>query len=163
MTGLRPDKAGTGTGRGIRAGRAAVGLLVVASGLAIPSAATTAVAAPLPRFQGAAWTTRIGPTHLSSPVIADVNGDGHLDVVTADLSGMLHVLDGRTGRDLPGWPQPIQSFPARRSRRSRARPSPTSTTTASKEIIVGAGSIDVPGSTRRRRSVQRERFRALAN
>ena len=87
---------------------------------------------PPPKFPGASWTKALGPTHLSSPVIADVNGDGHLDVVTADLSGMLHVLDGRTGRDLPGWPQPVQPSSGRRSRSSRARPSPTSTTTAAR-------------------------------
>src|SRR6185312_11575854 len=68
-------------------------------------------AAAVPKFPGAAWATGLGPTHLSSPVIADVNGDKRPDVVTSDLSGTLHVLNARTGRDLPGWPRPIQVNP----------------------------------------------------
>jgi len=106
---------------------------------------TSAVAAGPPKFSGAAWTTQLGPTHLSSPVIADVNGDGHLDVVTADLSGMLHVLDGRTGRDLRGWPQPVQVVPGQTV---AVESSPTVADldkNGRKEIIVGAGTIDVGG------------------
>ena len=83
--------------------RVLLGLLAAMLGVVVPAVAVAPTgAAGSPKFPGAAWATTIGPTHLSSPVIADVNGDGHLDVVTADLSGMLHVLDGRNGRDLPG-------------------------------------------------------------
>jgi hypothetical protein len=104
-----------------------------------------AAAAGPPAFPNAAWSRAIGPTHLSSPTIADVNGDGHPDVVTSDLSGMLHVLDGRTGRDLPGWPQPIQP---RAGSTTAAESSPTVADldhNGRNEIIVGAGSLDVAG------------------
>ena len=57
----------------------------------------------------------------------------------------LHVLDGRNGHDLPGWPQPCSRARPAPPRWSRARRSPTSIATASKQIIVGAGSLDVAG------------------
>ena len=130
-----------------RTSRVVAGLVAVAVGIAIPAVgvAPASEAAGLPRFPGASWTKPLGPTHLSSPVIADVNGDGHLDVVTADLSGMLHVLDGRTGRDLPGWPQPVQVIPGQTV---AVESSPTVAdldNNGHKEIIVGAGTIDIPG------------------
>ena len=114
---------------------------------AIPAVALTPAsgAAGLPRFPGAAWVTQIGPTHLSSPVIADVNGDGHLDVVTADLSGMLRVLDGRTGRNLPGWPQPVQVIPGQTVAIESSPTVADLDRNGHKEIIVGAGSVDIPG------------------
>ena len=121
-------------------------MLAAAIGLAVPAIGVApAVAAGPPKFPSAAWSTTIGPTHLSSPVIADVNGDGHPDVVTADLSGELHVLDGRTGRDLAGWPQPVQVVPGETV---AVESSPTVASLDNndrKEIIVGAGSIDLPG------------------
>jgi len=127
--------------------RWAAGFVAIAIGGAIPAVglAPAAGAAGLPRFPGASWITPLGPTHLSSPVIADVNGDGHLDIVTADLSGMVHVLDGRNGRDLPGWPQPVQVIPGQTV---AVESSPTVADLdrdGRKEIIVGAGSIDIPG------------------
>ena len=130
-----------------RSSRVVAGLVAVAVGIAIPAVgvAPASEAAGLPRFPGASWTKPLGPTHLSSPVIADVNGDSHLDVVTADLSGMLHVLDGRTGRDLPGWPQPVQVIPGQTV---AVESSPTVAdldNNGHKEIIVGAGTIDIPG------------------
>ena len=118
--------------------------MAVALTIAIPATgAAPAAAAGPPKFPNAAWTTPLGPTHLSSPVIADVNGDGHLDVVTVDLSGMLHVLDGRTGRDLPGWPQPVQVVPGQTV---GVESSPTVADldkNGRNEIIVGAGTIDI--------------------
>ncbi|HEY5957646.1 MAG TPA: VCBS repeat-containing protein, partial [Polyangiaceae bacterium] len=39
----------------------------------------------------------------SSPVIADVDGDGQLDVVVAAHDGRVHAYD-RAGKPLPGWP-----------------------------------------------------------
>jgi hypothetical protein len=102
-------------------------------------------AAGPPKLGGAAWSKPIGPTHLSSPVIADVNGDGHLDVVTADLSGVVHVIDGRNGHELPGWPQLVQP---RAGSTAAVESSPTVADldhNGHKEIIVGAGSVDVSG------------------
>jgi hypothetical protein len=113
--------------------------------VAIPAFGITPADAAPAKFPGTSWAKAIGPTHLSSPVIADVNGDGHLDVLTADLSGVLHVLDGRTGRDLPGWPQPVQVVPGQTV---AVESSPTVADldhSGHNEIIVGAGSIDVPG------------------
>ena len=122
-----------------------VGLLATALAVAVPTVGTTPSvgAATAPRFPGSRWAKAIGPTHLSSPAVADVNGDGHLDVVTADLSGMLHVLDGRSGRDLPGWPQPVQVVPGQTV---AVESSPTVADLDNdhgNEIIVGAGSKDV--------------------
>jgi hypothetical protein len=55
------------------------------------------------------------------------------------------VLDGRTGRDLRGWPQPIQVIPGQ-SVASESSPTVADLDhNGRKEIIIGAGSIDVPG------------------
>lgn len=40
----------------------------------------------------------------SAPALADVNRDGVLDIVHGAGDGSVHVLDGVTGEDLPGWP-----------------------------------------------------------
>ncbi len=123
-----------------------VSSVVVALAGAIPIVGAGASgAAGLAKFGGAAWITPIGPTHLSSPVIADVNGDGHPDVVTSDLSGMLHVLDGRTGRDLPGWPQPIQIIPGQTVASESSPTVADLDNNGRMEIIVGAGSLNAPG------------------
>lgn len=39
----------------------------------------------------------------SSPNLADIDGDGILEIVMADSSGFVHVLDG-SGVEFPGWP-----------------------------------------------------------
>src|SRR5205823_1206956 len=118
--------------------------LATAFAVAVPTVMSTpAGAAGPPKFSGVAWSKPIGPTHLSSPVIADVNGDGHLDVVTADLSGVLHVVDGRNGHELPGWPQLVQP---RAGSTAAVESSPTVADldrNGHKQIIVGAGSVDV--------------------
>ena len=132
--------------RPARRARAAAGLLATALAVAVPVVASNpATAAGPPSFPAAAWSKPIGPTHLSSPVIADVNGDGHLDVVTADLSGTVHVSDGRNGHELPGWPQRVQP---RAGSTAAVESSPTVADldrNGHKEIIVGAGSLNVPG------------------
>ena len=100
-------------------------------------------AAALAKFPGASWSKALGPTHLSSPVIADVNRDGHLDVLTTDLSGWLHIVDGRNGHELPGWPQPVQVDPGRTV---AVESSPTVADldhNGTNEIVVGAGTIDI--------------------
>ena len=40
----------------------------------------------------------------SSPVLADVNRDGVLDIVHGGGDGAIHAIDGKTGADLPGFP-----------------------------------------------------------
>jgi hypothetical protein len=84
-----------------------------------------------------------GSAHLSSPVIADVNGDGVPDVVSADLSGWLHVLDGRTGQELAGWPQPVQPRPGWTTAVDSSPTVADLDNNGHKEIIIGAGSLSV--------------------
>ena len=128
----------------IRRRRLVAGLIATALAVAIPAVSGGPAAAAVPNFPGAAWSKALGPTHLSSPTIADVNGDHHLDIVTADLSGMLHVVDGRNGHELPGWPQRVQP---RAGSTAAVESSPTVADldrNGRKQIIVGAGSVDVP-------------------
>ncbi len=46
----------------------------------------------------------LGASGQSSPVLTDVDGDGVNEIVVGTSSGVVHVLDARTGVDLPGWP-----------------------------------------------------------
>ena len=43
-------------------------------------------------------------TCLQAASLGDVNGDGRLEVVVGTEAGQLHVLEGATGRALPGFP-----------------------------------------------------------
>src|SRR3954471_2471244 len=71
-------------------------------------AATLVVASSSPAqaatFPNPAWTAATGDIHLSSPTVADVNGDGVKDVVVGSLDRRVHALDGRTGAEFRGWP-----------------------------------------------------------
>jgi len=40
----------------------------------------------------------------SSPTLADLDGNGVLDIIVATADGRVHALDGATGAELPGWP-----------------------------------------------------------
>lgn len=47
-----------------------------------------------------------GPTGMfASPALADLDADGRLDIVTASWGQTLHVISGRTGQHVPGWPK----------------------------------------------------------
>ena len=42
---------------------------------------------------------------LSSPTIADLNGDGSNEIIVGDLEGWVHAYRGDGRGELPGWPQ----------------------------------------------------------
>lgn len=50
------------------------------------------------------FPVRAGGSFETSPVLADVDGDGVFEVAVAESGGVVRLLDG-TGADLPGWPQ----------------------------------------------------------
>src|SRR5207244_1527670 len=41
---------------------------------------------------------------VASPELADLQGSGRLDIVFGDADGVVHAIDPRSGRELPGWP-----------------------------------------------------------
>ena len=51
-----------------------------------------------------AYVRRFDGSGESAPALADVNRDGVLDIVHGAGDGSVHVLDGATGENLPGWP-----------------------------------------------------------
>jgi hypothetical protein len=121
-------------------------LLATALAVGVPVVERTPPAvAALAEFPKASWHRTIGPTHLSSPVVSDVNRDGHLDVVTADLSGWVHVLDGRSGLDIRGWPRRVQVNPGQPVAVESTPTVADIDNDGRKEVIVGAGSLEVRG------------------
>jgi hypothetical protein len=48
---------------------------------------------------------RIGPGGEAQAALADLQGRGHLAIVFGDTDGRVHAVDGRSGEELPGWPQ----------------------------------------------------------
>lgn len=51
------------------------------------------------------WLSEAGSSPVvSSPLLADINGDNVLDVAVCTFEGQVSVMDGRTGHELPGWP-----------------------------------------------------------
>lgn len=49
----------------------------------------------------------IGASGESAPALADMDGDGVLDIVLATADGRVHIFDG-SGAELPGWPVATQ-------------------------------------------------------
>jgi hypothetical protein len=84
--------------------RAAVAALLTvllgATVLADPGPATASLA-----DGGARWSVTVpgGRVHWSSPVIADIDGDGSNDVAVGGLDGRMHAF-AADGAPLPGWP-----------------------------------------------------------
>jgi hypothetical protein len=50
------------------------------------------------------WERHLGGAVGAGPTLADVDGDGRLEVVVGAADGRMHVLDGATGADRPGFP-----------------------------------------------------------
>ncbi len=48
-------------------------------------------------------TTKLDAAIYASPALADLDGDGRLDIVFGAADQHIYAIDGR-GRDLPGWP-----------------------------------------------------------
>ncbi|XP_073281689.1 protein DEFECTIVE IN EXINE FORMATION 1-like isoform X1 [Primulina huaijiensis] len=55
------------------------------------------------------WQTEVSSSIYSSPLIADINSDGKLEVVVPSFVHYLEVLEGSDGDKLPGWPAFHQS------------------------------------------------------
>src|SRR5689334_7051000 len=117
----------------------------LSAGAALAAAAVFAplvVQTPAHAAEAGSWTRIFsGWDRSSSPTLADVNGDHVPDAVFGSEAGFVDAVDGRTGHDLPGWPQAtgvaIDSTPAVSDLDGDGRP----------EIVVGAGATIVPGQT----------------
>jgi hypothetical protein len=126
---------------------ATVAFSVAAASLALAqggaSAAPRAATQPTGNtFPPAVWNVGVGHVGFSSPTIAQI--DGVRAVVVATESGWVYVLNASTGRELPGWPQPVTIAPGQAT-------AVDSTPTVAyldgpnrpPSIIVGAGSLYV--------------------
>ena len=60
--------------------------------------------APVAPMNGARYSTLTTSASESSPVVADINGDGIPDVVMGDEAGQLSAISGANGQLLPGFP-----------------------------------------------------------
>ncbi len=52
------------------------------------------------------WQVTINPVFCSSPTLADLDGNGSIEVILGDKQGTIHVLDAMTGRDF--WRQRVE-------------------------------------------------------
>jgi hypothetical protein len=86
------------------------------------------------------WHQRLPGAWLywSSPVIADVNGDGSNDVVVGGLNGLVYALDA-AGNNLPGWPAQASGAVASSPAVGDLDGDGTS------EVVVGVGTLEVGG------------------
>ncbi|KAK8946301.1 hypothetical protein KSP40_PGU004761 [Platanthera guangdongensis] len=55
------------------------------------------------------WQTEVSSSIYATPLIADINSDGKLEVVVPSFVHYLEVLEGSDGDKLPGWPAFHQS------------------------------------------------------
>lgn len=57
-----------------------------------------------PRHVELRWKTEVSSSIFATPLIADINSDGKLEVVVSSFVHYLEVLEGSDGDKLPGWP-----------------------------------------------------------
>lgn len=55
------------------------------------------------------WQTEVSSSIYATPLIADINSDGKLDVIVPTFVHNLEILDGLDGEKMPGWPSSHQS------------------------------------------------------
>ncbi|MEA2368841.1 MAG: hypothetical protein QOH38_1559, partial [Thermoleophilaceae bacterium] len=61
------------------------------------------------------YPKRLGTSGEASPTLADLNRDGRRDIVLATGGGQVHAWDGRSGRELRGWPRSMRPTPGSRA------------------------------------------------
>ncbi|GER36585.1 defective in exine formation [Striga asiatica] len=62
-----------------------------------------------PRHLELRWQAEVSSSVYASPLIADINSDGKLEVIVPSFVHYLEVLEGSDGDKLPGWPAFHQS------------------------------------------------------
>ncbi|TYH54732.1 hypothetical protein ES332_D09G190400v1 [Gossypium tomentosum] len=62
-----------------------------------------------PRNLELRWQTEVSSSIYATPLIADINSDGKLDIVVPSFLHYLEVLEGSDGDKMPGWPAFHQS------------------------------------------------------
>ncbi|XP_011012356.1 PREDICTED: uncharacterized protein LOC105116623 isoform X1 [Populus euphratica] len=62
-----------------------------------------------PRNLELRWQTEVSSSVYATPLIADINSDGKLDVVVPSFVHYLEALEGSDGDKIPGWPAFHQS------------------------------------------------------